>query len=830
MAYSRVVAIGNGSATQFTVNFALDYISTDEVTCRVGTETTGDDPAYRTITFLSENLIQVGGPPAGDGVHVTFERTVPKDTLLVDYNNGDELAEDNLMIAQKQAMMAIQEGIDGRWPGGDIAVAAAATAVAAEAVAVEAREAAVAAASVLGNATTLFDTRANAIASTNITTDTVVVRILGRNSAKDLGGGVYMALSAAPTTVRSWHFQNTPSGVWFQLLENVVNPRMFNAAGNGTTDDIVPFFDAGDYISSLWGGGMVVGVPTDTYRCVINSTVTDLGLVLHPNVDYSGRLAKVRLECTKFVYGARFKGRNIKFHGWDHKTAVSADFNNSDDINGARQKAYHTPLNFGTLLGDSGTIVSPSPFLINDDCEVYDCIIDSVRNNGQGSLINGDGGGDNISIHDNIFPNNSTVCCAISLDWNFLGPLDEGDLNASKTAYNAGTMYTVHYTRLTIKNNRIGQMFMPMASDGDTLGGTGIRLSGVISFNIEGNNIEGSFQTGIRIHGGDVGVEYAKETRWRIMFGREWVIRNNIVKSVFYGDGIQVDCYGDNIYRAVLDATNPQYPYTSLYVPYYPCNVVIEGNFIYGDADTAQEGISLLPMIGGTVRNNTVFGMTVGVRVNPNVHNAKIVDGNDISNCLQEGILVQNSTGDGAFTPRGNIISRNRVYQNNRGTGGLGNIRVDFAIDTLVSENEVGLGDVTSDGIINSANSTYTKIKDNVIHDIKSGGTAVGLSLPYSTVFVVSSNRLVGGGVALSGLDIIPFSASQRHDGGMSRMYRANASVLTTGDGPTSGSWSEGDIIYYDTIDPEGNWGAICTTGGAVGAGCVFKTLSGINA
>jgi hypothetical protein len=38
MAYSRVVAEGDGTTTQFAVNFALDYLlETSDVTCRVGT-------------------------------------------------------------------------------------------------------------------------------------------------------------------------------------------------------------------------------------------------------------------------------------------------------------------------------------------------------------------------------------------------------------------------------------------------------------------------------------------------------------------------------------------------------------------------------------------------------------------------------------------------------------------------------------------------------------------------------------------------------------------------------------------------------------------------
>lgn len=116
MAYSRITKIGDGASTQFTVNFSLGYLSQGNITARVGTEVDGSgQPAYRPITFLSEGLLQIGGPPAGIGVRVLFERTVQKDALLVNYSDGDVLDESNLDVAQKQAMMVVHEVLDGRF-------------------------------------------------------------------------------------------------------------------------------------------------------------------------------------------------------------------------------------------------------------------------------------------------------------------------------------------------------------------------------------------------------------------------------------------------------------------------------------------------------------------------------------------------------------------------------------------------------------------------------------------------------------------------------------------------------------------------------------------
>lgn len=116
MAYSRVTKIGDGVSTQFVVNFALGYISQGHITARVGTETDGlGQPIFRAITYISDNLLQIAGTPAGIGVPILFERTVPKSALLVDYGNGDVLDEVNLDISQKQTMHAVHEVVDGRF-------------------------------------------------------------------------------------------------------------------------------------------------------------------------------------------------------------------------------------------------------------------------------------------------------------------------------------------------------------------------------------------------------------------------------------------------------------------------------------------------------------------------------------------------------------------------------------------------------------------------------------------------------------------------------------------------------------------------------------------
>ena len=116
MAFSRVTKIGDGVSTQYPVNFTLGYIDPTHITARVGNEVDGlGNPVYRAITFLGPNLFQIAGTPAGIGVPIIFERTVPKESLIVNFSNGDVLDEMNLDISQLQTIMAVQEVLDGRF-------------------------------------------------------------------------------------------------------------------------------------------------------------------------------------------------------------------------------------------------------------------------------------------------------------------------------------------------------------------------------------------------------------------------------------------------------------------------------------------------------------------------------------------------------------------------------------------------------------------------------------------------------------------------------------------------------------------------------------------
>ncbi len=116
MALSIVTIPGDGVTDTFTVSFALGVLDQSQVTAWVTGEYDGlGDKVYRTITFLTDTLLKISGAKAGSGVNVVFTRTVPNNSLIVNYEDGDIMNEVNLNTAQKQALMLVHQVLDGRF-------------------------------------------------------------------------------------------------------------------------------------------------------------------------------------------------------------------------------------------------------------------------------------------------------------------------------------------------------------------------------------------------------------------------------------------------------------------------------------------------------------------------------------------------------------------------------------------------------------------------------------------------------------------------------------------------------------------------------------------
>ncbi len=119
MAYSIYTVYGDGTTTQFSPVFGLGYIDKADVKCRVNKEVDGlGQPVYRSLTWITDSLVQVGGTVPASGNLVEFIRTVSKTSLVHDYSDGVEIQEKNLDDSNKQLLMAVQEVLDGRFESG----------------------------------------------------------------------------------------------------------------------------------------------------------------------------------------------------------------------------------------------------------------------------------------------------------------------------------------------------------------------------------------------------------------------------------------------------------------------------------------------------------------------------------------------------------------------------------------------------------------------------------------------------------------------------------------------------------------------------------------
>ena len=119
MANSIITVLGDGVTTQYPLNFTLGILKREYVTCRVGDEVDGlGDPAYRTLEWVTDGLVNIQGAVPGDDVPIVFKRTIPKTVLLHNYSDGVPIVEGNLDESNLQHIMAIHEFLDGRLDGG----------------------------------------------------------------------------------------------------------------------------------------------------------------------------------------------------------------------------------------------------------------------------------------------------------------------------------------------------------------------------------------------------------------------------------------------------------------------------------------------------------------------------------------------------------------------------------------------------------------------------------------------------------------------------------------------------------------------------------------
>jgi len=115
MAHSIITYTGDGVLVQFAIDFTLGILSRDHVTCQVNNEVDGNnDPVFRTLTFITDGLVDIGGTVPADGDEIEFLRTVPKTILQHRYMDGVAINDEHLDDSNLQLIMISHELLDGR--------------------------------------------------------------------------------------------------------------------------------------------------------------------------------------------------------------------------------------------------------------------------------------------------------------------------------------------------------------------------------------------------------------------------------------------------------------------------------------------------------------------------------------------------------------------------------------------------------------------------------------------------------------------------------------------------------------------------------------------
>jgi hypothetical protein len=105
---------GTGVQDTFAVNFTSGYMEEAHVTVRVNNEEDGaGSPIYRTITFVSEGIMRVGGDVPALGAPVVFRRITPIIEPVYDYSAGAIFSADAIDTSFDQLLKSVQETHDG---------------------------------------------------------------------------------------------------------------------------------------------------------------------------------------------------------------------------------------------------------------------------------------------------------------------------------------------------------------------------------------------------------------------------------------------------------------------------------------------------------------------------------------------------------------------------------------------------------------------------------------------------------------------------------------------------------------------------------------------
>jgi len=467
----------------------------------------------------------------------------------------------------------------------------------------------------------------------------------------------------------------------------MVTPEAYGAVGNGTTDDYAAMQ------SALNSGQTVRLTEGKTYRIVINwMTTPNLGLVIPANTTLDTSNATINLEIAGNAYGIRLQSNShICGHGNINVTAIS----NVDSLQGIIQSV----ISIGACYGEVTSVSSLGPFITATGWSVEGVTLSTIKPNGLHiSCVGGVSG----IIRDVRFPSNAYAFGCINCDWGTVGTL--GTIPANKTAWSAGTFYTVHPSNILIESVSIGDM-----SNSTSIP---IRLSGTDNITVRNFRIAGSRAIGVAHYGGDYGYEFAQagSPQRRAFMGTS--ITNGKIDNTNSGEAIHVDAFADNIFR--------ESGYTPTLNPIYHSNIIVDDIHAEGNFSGTSHGVMVNYIDGATVRDVDMIGFSNGVCF-----------GDYTTNCNLERSRVWGNMSDGVYI------------------GGSLSAPTDISVtDSWICNN----GANSTNAGIRSANGSRHYLQHNILGGPGEGGQYYGIYVASTDAFIFSNyvKAIKSGGAGIS--------------------------------------------------------------------------------